>query len=78
MYLKRFHYGSLTKYILHTEQEGCCVRSILIISFPVLSQIKPQSPGGAPPSIPLSFSLATILQNPKTYDFSQVAQERLC
>ena len=48
------------------------------MSFPVLSQIKPQTPlhGGAKPSIPLSFSLATILPpEPKDFDFSLGAKK---
>jgi hypothetical protein len=47
------------------------------VSFPVLSQIKPQAPhhGGALPSIPLSFSLATILPpEPRLKDFSSGAE----
>ena len=43
------------------------------MSFPVLSQIKPQTPlhGGAKPSIPLSFSLANVLPpEHKDFDFS--------
>ena len=50
------------------------------MSFPVLSQIKPQAPlhGGAKPSIPLSFSLATILPpEPKDFDFSLGADRGL-
>jgi hypothetical protein len=47
------------------------------MSFPVLSQIKPQAPlhGGAKPSIPLSFNLAIVLhQEPKDFDFSYGAE----
>ena len=48
------------------------------MSFPVLSQIKPQAPlhGGAKPSIPLSFNLAIVLhQEPKDFDFSYGAEQ---